>query len=300
MQKNSLELFTIQQYLRRRSSTLDMITQRRRSLEHMAAERRNSVDEQAIAEEIVEENTVTDNFEEIDVIATQWQESLVRTLNALDNGVRLGRRTSTEHNVKLQGDVSMLGASQFKARMSLKESIAFQTVLENWWDQLELNADSRLDIEQYTEINIALHHLMQPGISDEEATSTAAADYELDIKRYGAKSMGSCGADSTATGMGFETFFESMFELCDTWCNTCVEEDYINLVMQMQTAHVEHQAQKARKKSDRAKNLWKQSIGHVRIALRWQANVHKRNKRSVARSGNKTQRKQRVPPSNER
>jgi hypothetical protein len=203
-----------------------------------------------------------------------WQASLVRTLDALDNGVSLARRQSTEDNVKLQGDVTMIGATKFKARMRLKESVALQTVLENWWDQLDLNGNDKLDKEHYTEINIALHHLVHPGISDAEALSTAHADFESDMKRFGKELYTQTGE----SGIGFETFFESMFELCDTWCDTIEEEEYVNLVMQMQTAHVEYKSQKERKAPRSFQNLWKKSIGHVRIALRWQAAMSKYNK----------------------
>jgi hypothetical protein len=95
MQKNSLELHSIQEYLRRRSSTL-----------HLASiDESESEDGQSALSDML----VSDAGGGVADIASHWQVHLVRTLEALDNGVRLDRSNSTNDNPKMQGDVKMLG-----------------------------------------------------------------------------------------------------------------------------------------------------------------------------------------------
>jgi hypothetical protein len=77
-----------------------------------------------------------------------WQSSLVRTLEAVDNGVRLQRSNSTIDDPKMQGDVTMLGVTQIKAREALKKNSAIRRVICSWFDQLELNEAGELDKER--------------------------------------------------------------------------------------------------------------------------------------------------------
>jgi alkylhydroperoxidase/carboxymuconolactone decarboxylase family protein YurZ len=65
-----------------------------------------------------------------------------------------------------------------------------------------------------------------------------------------------------------------MFELCDTWVNTTVEDDYVDFIIQMQTAHREYQSRHAHSISRRGvayKTLWKRSATHIKIAGHWAA-----------------------------
>jgi hypothetical protein len=151
MQKNSLEMHGIQEYLRRRSSTLRIVSQRRDSICREegieGVNRRSSMDSNLGT--VNEDEGISDDDSETDTpdnITSHWQEHLVRSLEALDKGVRFHRSNSTVDNPKLQGDMSMLGVTQVKARMGLKRnSQAIQTVIGSWWDQLEQNKEGRLE-----------------------------------------------------------------------------------------------------------------------------------------------------------
>jgi hypothetical protein len=166
--------------------------------------------------------------------------------------------------------MEMLGVSQVKARIGLKDnSLAIQTVIGSWWEQLELNDLGQLDKGRYLEINMALHHLVQPGISEEEAFETANMDFEEDTKRLRAEKGLEKGK---LFMMDFESFYASMFELCDTWVNTTDELDYIDFIAQMQTGHMEYLARENRSLSRagiKYKTLWKRSVAHISIGLHW-------------------------------
>jgi hypothetical protein len=60
------------------------------------------------------------------------------------------------------------------------------------------------------EINISLHHLCQPGISDAEAFKTAELDFEQDTKRLEA---GRIPVKDEVPTMGFDCFYE-VYDLC--------------------------------------------------------------------------------------
>jgi hypothetical protein len=98
MQKNSIELHSIQEYLRRRSSTLHLAS-------HHECENEDDEDENV-------SNKLSGSLSALPVkvkasggvgdIAGHWQAHLTRTLEALDNGVRLDRSNSTSDNPKMQ------------------------------------------------------------------------------------------------------------------------------------------------------------------------------------------------------
>ena len=52
---------------------------------------------------------------------------------------------------------------------------------------------------------VALQEMLDPAVSDEDAREAAEEDWAQDM------------ANSTGTMMLFNQFFDSMFELCDTW-----------------------------------------------------------------------------------
>jgi hypothetical protein len=167
--------------------------------------------------------------------------------------------------------------------MGLKDnSLAIQTVIGSWWEQLELNTLGQLDKGRYLEINIALHHLVQPGISDKEAFETANLDFNEDTKRLREASRLEKGKIPM---MDFDSFYESMFELCDTWVNTTEEADYIDFIVQMQTAHMEYVARVTRSISRagvKYRTIWKRSATHVSISLQWAKAAHENEHRNTA------------------
>jgi hypothetical protein len=167
--------------------------------------------------------------------------AMARMAKALDSGVRL-QRTDSACNPKMQGDIAMLDPATLKLRKDLKKNPKMHAIIYGWWKKLDLNEHLEMKKEHYREISIALHLMLDPDATHEVLVKTADQDWVDDVKKYGQHEEG---ADSSELTLSFFGFFESMFEMMDTWVDTIDENDYDEFAKKMQRAHEDYQKQTA-------------------------------------------------------
>ena len=66
--------------------------------------------------------------------------------------------------------------------------------------------NEKMSKDQYVILLKALHEMLEPGVTQEEAKVAAEKDWALDMRAHDPNGY-----------MTFSQFFDSMFELCDTW-----------------------------------------------------------------------------------
>jgi hypothetical protein len=158
-----------------------------------------------------------------------------KVAKALEMGVRLQRTDSVACNPKMQGDIAMLDPKMMQLRNDLKKNPRIHSTIYGWWKTLSLDEDAEMGQEQYTEINIALHLMLDPSAKHTVLVKTANEDWRTDVRMYA----------NGKTKLSFAGFYEAMFQICDTWVDTTEEEDYDLFANKLHAAHSEYAAQTA-------------------------------------------------------
>jgi hypothetical protein len=150
-----------------------------------------------------------------------YVESCEKTIGAVKQGVRLQRTASTSMDPKKQGDFQMLLPIAMQQRTGLKNSSELKKQIRALWDLL-LPGKSKHELSKssYLKFHTILHKLVDKNVTDTEAEHTAESDWTEDMALHLKK-------DISAEKMPYQTFFDSMFNLCDTWCDTTQEEEYV-------------------------------------------------------------------------
>jgi hypothetical protein len=187
---------------------------------------------------------------------------------ATHRGTRFQRSGSVQANVKMQGDIEMLGTAAMKIRADLKSNTKIKKVVQSWWDSLrklshgardEMNAvrgkrmkrnerrssiqflaeseyvlDNGISEKQFYTLMQSIHRMLDP---DGDAVEEDAMHMDwLNDKTEGEERM------------GFEKFYDSMFELCDLWVDGLSVDKYTSLLekcadgsLKAETAQLENQ-----------------------------------------------------------
>jgi Ca2+-binding EF-hand superfamily protein len=166
-------------------------------------------------------------------LQTLVQAEKVKLMKAIEEGgVRLQRTNSVVADPKLQGDIRMMAPAMVRKRKALQTNPELEKVIRRWWDSAQLGgADCVMHKEVYIQINMAIHFMLVPGVIDSEAEVTAEKDWYDDIAAH---------EPPGATSMQYSSFYDAMFELCDTWVETTEEDDYMGFVDEMIEAHEEY------------------------------------------------------------
>ena len=117
----------------------------------------------------------------------------------------------------------MLTTEALQKRKSMKTNQGIILLMRNWWDSTMALSEEETAIAgnthnvscsggtrelskaQYVRLSEALHEMLEPGVTSEETRAAAEEDWAQDM------------AHNPEGSMTFGQFFDSMFELCDTW-----------------------------------------------------------------------------------
>jgi hypothetical protein len=198
-------------------------------LEEFKAMQKNSL-------ELLEMATHLEHHEDEHLAGSDPEKELekARLAIALNKGVRL-QRSDSSFDPKMQGDIAMMAPAQLEIRKKLKESNRVQLMVRSWWNSCGLDESDAMNRELYMEISIALHRMVEPGVSLDIMRVTAADDWQEDLLVYG----------EVGGTLLFAGFYEAMFQLCDTWVDTTDESDYTSFIREMQVAHDDFRHQTA-------------------------------------------------------
>jgi hypothetical protein len=158
----------------------------------------------------------------------------------LEGGVRLNRSGSVLNNTKLQGDIEMLTPVALMKRTELKEDVELWKMVEHWWNSCQLKEDGKMGKDAYMICSVALHKNFIPDVSEEDALKAAEADWLSD-----------CPPDKAQLAQ--LDFFNSMFELCDNWCDSTETADYVHLFRRLESIHLARETEVIAERAEAAR-----------------------------------------------
>jgi hypothetical protein len=161
-------------------------------------------------------------------------------------GTRFSRTQSVMHDPKKQGCPEMLSAFALQARMELREDPKLKKLIWSWWctalDVGHLASENQPDCiskVQYVTLSVSLNKMLSSDVDEEEAKEAAEKDWAND-KADGAEHM------------EFDQFFNSMFELCDTWVDGLDPNEYVHFLRKCETTHIHAEKEYQEKRQQRA------------------------------------------------
>uniref|UniRef100_A0A7S2CF38 Uncharacterized protein n=1 Tax=Octactis speculum TaxID=3111310 RepID=A0A7S2CF38_9STRA len=113
--------------------------------------------------------------------------------------------------VQDQGDVEMYSYKSQGKRSKLKRSPQIVALIQELWGLAAQGADAQ-DQKNYITMIRKFHLLIVPPGSEDDIEKVAQDDWERDSKG--------------ASTLSYELFFESIWQLVDTWTETTEEEEY--------------------------------------------------------------------------
>ena len=127
------------------------------------------------------------------------------------------------------GCAEMLTATAIEERQAMKANPRIVKLMRTWWDSAmalsekattstdacgsdsdndsTIEADEQMTKDQYVTLLVALQKMLDPSVALADSTEAAEKDWAIDM------------AHNSTEQMDFDRFFDSMFELCDTWVN---------------------------------------------------------------------------------
>jgi hypothetical protein len=208
---------------------------------------------QSIVKAELECAAVDELFDEEGDDAGNLKELKKQAAKAAHQGVRYHRSASVAmDDFKKQGAPEMMTAAAVAARQGIKEHMAIRSFMREWWgsipgepehgfghvmgDILHMKrkrkkkkpsaAPRNMTEEQFVVMSMAINKLLDPKVSEADARQAAVEDWVTD-------------SNEAEDYMDYEHFFESMFELCDTWVDGLDAKDYIHLMRKCQAAHLD-------------------------------------------------------------
>jgi hypothetical protein len=153
-------------------------------------------------------------------------------IQAAHSGTRYTRTQSVMHDPKKQGCPEMLSAFALQARMELKEDEGVKKLVWTWWCKAlevgHLESEEAADVinrVQYLTLSVSLNKMLDSNVEEDDAKLAAEKDWATD-KAPGHEHM------------DFEHFFNSMFELCDTWVDGLDPREYVHFLRKCETVHL--------------------------------------------------------------
>jgi hypothetical protein len=144
--------------------------------------------------------------------------------------------TTRRPSVKMQGDADMLSSAALAERKSLKHNPKIIHRIQEWWGALRSLGGKQKDGRQYlladglskAQFMILMRSLTktlqdEQGEQDEQDDGVDDDDGELEQDWINDKTKGEEYMDS-------DSFFESIFELCDLWADTVDVNEYLSLL----------------------------------------------------------------------
>lgn len=185
------------------------------------------------------------------LMATKRQNTLreiKQNIGTEDLDQHFGEKTTA--HVKAQGDLSHYTIDNILRREKLKAHKGVLSAVRQFWDATDMIKDSFGNIkkQQYLDFNLKLHLALVPDVDIGDAKQEAEADWEKDCNRArvqeSAKNASAIGSSLghidespgvAREGICFQLFFESLFELADTWCENICGDEYSEFLMHVLT-----------------------------------------------------------------
>jgi hypothetical protein len=143
-------------------------------------------------------------------------------------------------DLRQQGDIEMHTPDSLMRRARARRHPDVRVAIAQAWDLLELGADGCLGYEGYAALFTKLHLALLPEIGAAEARASAWEDWRHDVAKHvvvrGVAPSPRSGkprfetdpsdAQLRAARMGYDAFFDALFELADVWCEHCDGREY--------------------------------------------------------------------------
>ena len=130
-------------------------------------------------------------------------------------------------HISVQADPELYNDRNLFLRSSVKRSAAFRFEVQRLWDLVAPTGD--LTKGNYTLMLCKLARVVCPPPHDERILQTAEEDWAKDLEA--GREAGHISASGSA--LNYDSFFLSMFELCDTWTETTSIEEYVRMVRRL-------------------------------------------------------------------
>ena len=139
-----------------------------------------------------------------------------------------------------QGELEMHMPDSLMRRARARRHPDLRVAIGQAWDLLDLGDDGRLGAEGYAALFTKLHLVLLPEVGAAEARASAWEDWRHDVAKHvvvrGVAVSPRSGkpraetdpsdAQLRAVRMGYDAFFDALFELADVWCERCDGREY--------------------------------------------------------------------------